>query len=219
MKINSYEDFCFYQNVSRETYDKFKVFEQNLVKWQRSINLVSKSTINDIWIRHLLDSSQLYPFVKEIKGNVIDFGSGAGFPGLVLAIMGHKNVCLVESDQKKCTFLRETAMLCDIDVTIYNRRIERMESMDVDLIVSRALAPLNKLVNYAELFVRKSEKKKKNFPKMLFLKGKSYKDEISDLYKYKNLYFQVYPSVTDKYGKILYFNGQNMLKNLNETKS
>ena len=218
MKINSYEDFCLYQNVSRETFEKFKVFEKNLVKWQSSINLVSKSTINDIWVRHLLDSSQLYPFIRQIKGNIIDFGSGAGFPGLVLAIMGHKKVSLVESDQKKCTFLREIAMLCDIDVTIYNERIENMEFIDVDLIVSRALAPLSKLVDYVELFVRKSPTKKTNLPKMLFLKGKFYKDEISDLHKYKKLYFQEYPSLTDNYGKILYFNGQNMLKNLNETK-
>ena len=69
MKINSYEDFCLYQNVSRETFEKFKVFEKNLVKWQSSINLVSKSTINDIWVRHLLDSSQLYHFIQEIKGD------------------------------------------------------------------------------------------------------------------------------------------------------
>ena len=219
MKINSYDDFCFYQNVSRETYEKLKVYEKNLIKWQRSINLVSKSTINDIWIRHLLDSSQLYCFVKQIKGNVIDFGSGAGFPGLVLAIMGHKKVCLVESDQKKCTFLRETAMLCDVDVTIYNKRIENMEFIDADLIVCRALASLSKLVNYVELFVGKSPTKDISLPKLLFLKGKSYKNEILDLHKYKKLCFQEYPSLTDKYGKILYFNGQNMLKSLNETKS
>ena len=219
MKINSYEDFCLYQNVSRETYEKFEVFKRNLIKWQHSINLVSKTTINDIWTRHLLDSSQLYPFVKKIKGNVIDFGSGAGFPGLVLAIMGHKKVFLVEADQKKCTFLRETAMLCEIDVNIYNKRIENMEFLDVDLIVSRALAPLSKLVNYVELFVGKSQKKKKNFPKLLFLKGKSYKAEILELHKYKKIHFQEHPSLTDKYGKILYFNGLNMLKNLNETKS
>ena len=218
MKIKTYEDFCLYQNVSRETYEKLKVFEKNLVKWQSSINLVSKSTINDIWVRHLLDSSQLYPFIRQIKGNIIDFGSGAGFPGLVLAIMGHKKVNLVESDQKKCTFLREIAMLCDIDVTIYNERIENMEFIDVDLIVSRALAPLSKLVDYVELFVRKSPTKKKKIPKLLFLKGKTFKSEISDLHKYKKLYFQKYPSLTDKYGKILYLNGQNMLKNLNETK-
>jgi 16S rRNA (guanine527-N7)-methyltransferase len=213
MSINSYEDFCFYQNVSRETYDKFKLFEETLIKWQRSINLISKSTINDIWFRHLLDSSQLYPFISKTKGNILDFGSGAGFPGLVLAIMGHKKICLVESDQKKCTFLREVAMLCEIEVSIFNTRIENLEYKDVDLIMSRALAPLSKLIAYVELFTDKSPSKKKSFPNMLFLKGKSYKKEISDLHKIKNLFFYEYPSLTDKYGKILYFDRSSVLKN------
>jgi 16S rRNA (guanine527-N7)-methyltransferase len=212
MSINSYEDFCFYQNVSRETYDKFKLFEETLIKWQRSINLISKSTINDIWFRHLLDSSQLYPFISKTKGNILDFGSGAGFPGLVLAIMGHNKICLVESDQKKCTFLREVAMLCEIEVSIFNTRIENLEYKDVDLIMSRALAPLSKLIDYVELFIDKSPSKKKSFPNMLFLKGKSYKQEISDLHKNKNLFFYEYPSLTDKYGKILYFDSSSVLK-------
>ena len=213
MNINSYEDFFFYQNVSRETYDKLRVFEATLIKWQRTINLISKSTIKDIWFRHLLDSSQLYPFISNIKGNIFDFGSGAGFPGLVLAIMGHKKICLVESDQKKCTFLREVAMLCETEVSIFNTRIENLEYKDVDLIMSRALAPLSKLIDYVELFIDKSPSNKKLFPNMLFLKGKSYKQEISDLHKNKNLFFYEYPSLTDKYGKILYFDGSSMLKN------
>ena len=213
MNINSYEDFCFYQNVSRETYDKLRVFEATLIKWQRSINLISKSTIKDIWFRHLLDSSQLYPFISNIKGNIIDFGSGAGFPGLVLAIMGHKKICLVESDQKKCTFLREVAMLCETEVSIFNTRIENLEYIDVDLIMCRALAPLSKLIDYVELFIEKSPSKKKFFPNMLFLKGKSFKNEILDLHKNKEICFYEYPSLTDMYGKILYFDGSSMLKN------
>jgi len=213
MSINSYEDFCFYQNVSRETYDKFKLFEETLIKWQRSINLISKSTINDIWFRHLLDSSQLYSFISKTKGNILDFGSGAGFPGLVLAIMGHKKICLVESDQKKCTFLREVAMLCEIEVSIFNTRIENLEYKEVDLIMSRALAPLSKLIDYVELFIDKSPSKKKTFPNMLFLKGKSYKNEILDLHKNKKLFFYEYPSLTDKFSKILYFDGSSVLKN------
>jgi len=213
MNINSYEDFCFYQNVSRETYDKFRVFEATLIKWQRSINLISKSTIKDIWFRHLLDSAQLYPFISNIKGNILDFGSGAGFPGLVLAIMGHKKIFLVESDQKKCTFLREVAMLCETEVSIFNTRIENLEYKDVDLIMSRALAPLSKLIDYVELFIEKSPYKNKSFPNMLFLKGKLYKNEILDLHKNKKLIFHEYPSLTDQYGKILYFDGSSMLRN------
>ena len=216
MKINSYEDFCSYQNVSRETYDKFCIYEKTLIKWQGSINLISKSTINDIWVRHFLDSAQLYPIIKDIEGNIFDFGSGAGFPGLILAIMGHKNITLVESDQKKCTFLREVARLSETDVSILHSRIENLEFRDVDLVVSRALAPLSKLISYVESFVIKSPSNKKVWPKMLFLKGKSYKNEILELKRYKNLFFDEYPSLTDEQGKIIYFSVSNMLISSNE---
>jgi len=216
MKINSYEDFCSYQNVSRETYDKLRIYEKTLIKWQDSINLISKSTINDIWVRHFLDSAQLYPIIKDIEGNIFDFGSGAGFPGLILAIMGHKNITLVESDQKKCTFLREVARLSETDVSILHSRIENLEFRDVDLVVSRALAPLSKLISYVESFVIKSPSNKKVWPKMLFLKGKSYKNEILELKRYKNLFFDEYPSLTDEQGKIIYFSVSNMLISSNE---
>ena len=160
MKINSYNDFCLHQNVSRETYKKFIIFYETLIKWQKSINLISKSSIENIWVRHFLDSAQLYTYTKKFNGNILDFGSGAGFPGLILAMMGHKNIHLVESDQKKCTFLREVAMLSETDVIIHNNRIEKLEFFYVDLITARALAPLNKLIDYAEAFSRKSGTKK-----------------------------------------------------------
>jgi len=216
MKINSYEDFCSYQNVSRETYDKLRIYEKTLIKWQGSINLISKSTINDIWVRHFLDSAQLFPIIKDIEGNIFDFGSGAGFPGLILAIMGHKNITLVESDQKKCTFLREVARLSETDVSILHSRIENLEFRKVDLVLSRALAPLSKLISYVESFVIKSPSNKKVWPKMLFLKGKSYKNEILELKRYKDLFFDEYPSLTDEQGKIIYFSVSNMLISSNE---
>ena len=88
--INTYEKFSSHVFVSRETYKKLCVFQKVLFKWQKSINLISKNTIKNTWERHFLDSAQLYKFVRGIEGNIIDFGSGAGFPGLVLAIMGKK---------------------------------------------------------------------------------------------------------------------------------
>ena len=88
--INTYNKFSSRIFVSRETYEKLCVFHEILIKWQNSINLISKNTVKNIWERHFLDSAQLYKFVKGIDGNIIDFGSGAGFPGLILAIMGKK---------------------------------------------------------------------------------------------------------------------------------
>ena len=79
MKINSYDSFCSYLYVSHETYEKFEICYKTLSKWQKSINLISNSTIDNIWVRHILDSAQLYDFTKNISGNILDLGSGAHF--------------------------------------------------------------------------------------------------------------------------------------------
>jgi 16S rRNA (guanine527-N7)-methyltransferase len=94
--INSYDKFCSHQYVSRETFEKFEIYYDILIKWQKSINLVSKSTIENAWERHFLDSAQLYKFTREIDGNIIDMGSGAGFPGIILAMMGNININVVD---------------------------------------------------------------------------------------------------------------------------
>ena len=214
--FDTYSGFCSYVFVSRETYEKLRIFYRTLIKWQNSINLISKSTIKNIWERHFIDSAQLYKYVKNINGNILDFGSGAGFPGLVLAIMGKKNIHLVESDYKKCVFLNEVAMLTDIDITIHNCRIENLNFFNVDLVTCRALAPLNKLMDYVETFASKSSNVKQNLPKLLFLKGKNYKSELLQLQKNKNINFREYTSITDKKGKIIYINKVETLQNLNE---
>ena len=216
MNINTYEGFCSHLLVSRETYEKFTIFNNTLVKWQSSINLISNSTIENIWARHFLDSAQLYTFVNNVKGNILDFGSGAGFPGLILAIMGHKNVHLIESDNKKCAFLREVSMLTDVNVTIHNTRIEDLDFVNVDLITSRALAPLNKLIDYVEIFINKSKEETIRYPKLLFLKGKSYKEEVLEVSKKRNISYREFPSLTNNYGKILYIYNIDMINVNNE---
>ena len=204
--INTYEKFISHVFVSRETYKKLCVFQKILIKWQKSINLISKNTIQNAWERHFLDSAQLYKFVRDIEGNIIDFGSGAGFPGLVLAIMGKKNIHLVESDYKKCVFLKEIAMSTETDITIHNCRIEDLSFINVDLITCRALASLSKLIDYAEIFINKSLEEKQKLPKMLFLKGKSCFSEVMEVKKTKKISLKEYPSITDKNGRILYIN-------------
>ncbi len=202
--INTYEKFSSHVFVSRETYDKLCLFQKILIKWQKSINLISKNTIENTWERHFLDSAQLYKFVRYIEGNIIDFGSGAGFPGMVLAIMGKKNIHLVESDHKKCVFLKEIAMLTETDITIHNCRIEELNFINVDLVTCRALASLKKLIHYVEVFINKSLGERQQYPKLLFLKGKSHFSEIIELSKIKKISFEEYPSITDKDGRILY---------------
>ena len=204
--INTYEKFSSHVFVSRETYEKLCIYHKTLIKWQKSLNLISKNTIKEIWERHFLDSAQLYKFIRDIEGNIIDFGSGAGFPGMVLAIMGKKNIHLVESDHKKCVFLKEIALLTETDITIHNCRIEDLSFINVDLITCRALSSLSKLIDYVDIFINKSSGEKTDPPKLLFLKGKSFYSEIVELSKYKKISFEDYPSITDKYGRILYIN-------------
>ena len=202
--INTYEKFSSHVFVSRETYDRLCLFQKILIKWQKSINLISRNTIENTWERHFLDSAQLYKFVRDIEGNIIDFGSGAGFPGMVLAIMGKKNIHLVESDYKKCVFLKEIAMLTETDITIHNCRIEELNFINVDLVTCRALASLKNLIHYVEVFINKSLGERQQYPKLLFLKGKSYFSEIIELSNIKKISFEEYPSITDKDGRILY---------------
>ena len=147
MNVIKYDDFCSIQYVSRETYDKFKIYYETLIKWQKSINLISNTTLDSIWHRHILDSAQLYKYTQNMKGNILDFGSGAGFPGLVLAMMGNDNINAVESDEKKCIFLKEVARLSDTKIKIHNSRIEKLKFLNPELITARALAPLIKLID------------------------------------------------------------------------
>ena len=216
MNINSYESFCSHLYVSRETYEKFEIYHKTLSKWQKSINLISNSTIDNIWVRHFLDSAQLYDFTEKISGNILDLGSGAGFPGLILAMMGNKNISVVESDQKKCTFIREVALLSDTNIKIYNSRIEDLSFLKPTLITARALAPLNKLIKYVENHMVKSSSNLENFPNMLFLKGKSYNTELLELGKNRNIDYKIYQSITDEFGKIIYINKVNVLNIIND---
>ena len=107
-------------------------------------------------------------------------------------------------------------MLTNLDITIHNCRIENLNFTDVELITSRALAPLNKLMYYVEIFMNKSQKSNKIFPKLLFLKGKNYQEELLELRKSKNIKFKEYPSLTNKHGKILYINEVDVLSINNE---
>lgn len=163
--------------VSRETLDKFTTYEALVRKWQGAINLVGVNTLNDIWGRHFYDSAQIFPLIKSGQGLLIDLGSGAGFPGLVLALMGIKNMHLIESDQRKATFLKEAARSLELSVTIHAKRIEDVEIKDpVDYITARALAPLNELIGHSHKWLEKGATG-------LFLKGKNSTEEVKEAKK------------------------------------
>jgi len=124
-----------------------------LEDWSRRINLVAASTLADPWRRHFLDAAQLFPHIPPGGRSLIDLGSGAGFPGLVLAVMGVPAVELVESDARKCAFLREAARVAGAAVQVSNARIDSLPTHPVDVVTARGCAPLDRLLPWAERFV------------------------------------------------------------------
>lgn len=186
-------------NVSRETISKLMTYQALLVKWNKAINLVAKSTVSEAFTRHFLDSAQLFPLVPENTTRLYDFGSGGGFPGLILAIMLEErgvDVHLMESDQRKCTFLREVARQTDTKVTVHNARIETIDLPPADVITARAFAPMEKLCGFAHRFW-------KNDTVGLFLKGEMVEQELTEAQNQWTLKTSLAPSQTASSGHIL----------------
>ena len=158
-----------------------KLYVNILKKWQKAVNLIADSTINDIWNRHILDSAQIFLLISEKSKSLVDLGSGAGFPGLVLAILNKNNkgpleqIILIESDTKKCLFLKEVIRQLSLSVIVLNQRIEKTENIQADVITARALAPVQKLLELSRHIANQNTM-------YLFLKGKSVDDELKEIH-------------------------------------
>lgn len=202
MTVMTAADACRLLGVSRETSERLDAYAGLLRKWQERINLVSASTLADLWRRHMVDSGQLFRHLPPATRAVVDFGSGAGFPGLVLAAMGVPQVHLVESDSRKCAFLREAARIMAVPVVIHNRRIEQVTPFVVDVVTSRALAPLSELLSYAEPFLSHPGDNV-DTGECLFLKGRTAEDELTAASKEWNMAIERLPSLSDPEGHIL----------------
>lgn len=187
------------QNVSRETIERLKIYQHLLETWQKKVNLVSASTLPFAWERHFKDSLQLLPYLPQKKVSLIDLGSGAGFPGLVLAIARPEtlDVTLVEADLKKCLFLENVSRETFSPVTILRSRIESLEStLKADVITARGLAPLTLLLGYAISLMKEEAA-------CLFLKGKEFEKEIQEAQKKWEFDLEIFPSLADSRGRIL----------------
>jgi len=182
--------------VSRETLARLEAYAALLVRWSARINLVGRNTLVDLWRRHILDSAQLQPLVPDSARSVIDLGSGAGLPGLVLAILGAPGVELVEADSRKCAFLREAARIAEVDVTIRPCRIEAVPPHPVDVVTARACAPLDRLLGLAEPFLADGTE-------CLFLKGERVEDELTLARKHWRMTATLCQSVSDPRGVVL----------------
>lgn len=189
-------------NVSRETYLKLRAYEASLVEWQKKFNLVSNASLVDAWERHFIDSIQLLPLIPEDSYLMYDFGSGAGFPGMVLAIILNERtpylkIKLIESTKKKTLYLNYIAELCRLsNVEIINDRIENIKPEKADVITSRAMTNLNNLLGYAVKFSSRKTK-------CIFPKGQKYAEEIAEAEKKWKFEYELINSETSEEGKII----------------
>lgn len=188
-------------NVSRETIERLEQFAELTRKWNPSINLVAKSTIADLWTRHIVDSAQLFQFAPESTARWTDIGSGGGFPGIVLAAISVEKspqiqFSLIESDQRKATFLRTAARELGLKVTVIADRVEKAEAQNADVLTARALSSLSDLFPYVIRHLSPSGM-------AVLPKGKSYAEEIQ--VAQADWHFEVtsQPSMTDEQARIL----------------
>ena len=168
-------------NVSRETFLRLKEYEKLLFKWNAKINLVSRSTLDNFWNRHVLDSAQFLSSVGEKAGKWVDLGSGGGLPGLVVAILSDEiepvnKLFLVEADVRKAVFLKTVCRELGLKVEVYNNRIEELPLMSSNIVSARALAPLKTLCLYAKNHLEKDGV-------AVFAKGENWKAELVEAQK------------------------------------
>jgi 16S rRNA (guanine527-N7)-methyltransferase len=193
-------------NVSRETLSRLNRFVEVLLRWQQHTNLVAASTVKEVWTRHIADSLQLLELAPSAK-IWVDLGSGAGFPGLVIACaladMPNAKVHLVESKQKKCTFLQEAAEAAGVSPQIHCQRIEDFAPQfreKPDVVTARALKPLKELLALARPLL-------KTGTKGLFLKGQDVEAELTEASKCWTIRVNLVPSSTDSRGRIVIVEG------------
>ena len=176
--------------------NKMEKFILEMFKLNKHTNIVGKSTLENIWERHIADSLQLSFYISKKKSKVFDLGTGGGFPGVPLSILGYSNIFMVDSVGKKIDFVRGVIKLLSLSAKTQKKRIEKLDIGKADLIVSRALAPLSKLLSYSLLHSNKNTTS-------LFLKGRNVYNEIEMAKKKFYFNFEVFKSISSEEGCVL----------------
>ncbi len=194
------EEFAAAANVSRETLVRLKAYVALLADWNERHNLVSAKSLDDVWRRHIWDSAQLLRFIPTTARTLADLGSGAGFPGLVLAALLRERpnfqATLYEATEKKSKFLGAAVLQMKLNAKISNTRMETAKPLPFDVVTARACAPLEKLLAYAQPFQSKNTVN-------LFLKGQSVEVELTQARKSWRMSIERHESQTDSSGVIL----------------
>lgn len=203
------EAFAEIIDVSRETLDRLRRYADLLAKWQRAVSLVGRATLADPWRRHFLDSAQLLRFLGPWPDRplvLLDAGSGAGFPGLVLAILGRDgkgagdalDVHLVEANLRKAAFLQEVARATATRIRLHRTRIETLEPFPVDVVTARAFAPLPRFLELVSGFLLPPIA-----ARALLLKGRTAEEELTAARKQWTMRVESAPSISDPAGVVL----------------
>lgn len=189
-------------NVSRETISKLETYAECLIEWQSKFNLIGKSTINSLWHRHILDSIQLVSKIPEDFQSLMDVGTGAGLPGFILAIYYNqqgKDIYLVDSNKKKCSFLDHVATRCKVDVKIHAERLQDLalkDSFKVDVITARAFASIDNIMSISRPYAHEKTK-------YLLQKGVNAKSELTNAKISSKLRVEFIKSITQENAYIL----------------
>lgn len=185
-----------FHELTQNQIENIEEFVILLLKENNNFNLIGKSTIPEIWNRHILDSAQILKYIDDKRKKIADLGTGAGFPGIVISIFGVKEVHLIEKSVRKCQFLRKAKVISPNQIFIHQSKIEEIENQKYHIITSRALASLDKLLQNCLKFLDQDGYG-------LFLKGKSLEKEIAEAKKTFNFDYELHPSLTSSESQII----------------
>lgn len=188
-------------NVSRETVATLRAFEAEVKRWSPTVNLVSRTSLDHLWDRHIVDSAQIFHACPPDASRWVDIGSGGGFPGLVVAALARElrpglRITLVESDQRKAAFLRQAAQKLGLSVEVLAKRAESLPPQMADVVSARALAPLTDLLGLAALHLKAGGT-------ALFPKGARHAEEVAEAKRLWNFDLDSLQSTTDPAAALL----------------
>ncbi len=174
---------------------KLSEYKKILLKENRTMNLIGKSTIIDLDERHLLDCIQIVKYLPRHEKSVMDIGTGAGLPGIILSIIGFKNLHLVEKSPKKSTFLENCKLRLGLNYKVHNKSITEISNLDIDFITARAFASIEKIISMTKKIINKKTK-------FILLKGRSHLQELESINP-KKYSWEAYQSITSHESKII----------------
>ena len=200
------EEAINYFNLSRDQVKNIEFFLKKITNYNTHTNLVGKSTLENFWDRHVVDCLQISDHIKDKQLKILDLGTGAGLPGVLLSIIGYKNILMVDSVGKKTDFVKTIIKDLSLLARIQNKRVESVSAGSQDIITSRALAPLSKLLTYSLIHSKKNTTS-------LFLKGRSVNNEIEIAKENFFFDFKIFKSISSGEGCVLQIKNIKLKKN------